>query len=226
MSVVSDVLDESRVLLNDVGATRFTNAILLPIFKKVYLELQRKLIRTNVPLHKEISGTILVTSPATSIPPGGGAGQMPADLLLPIKLEEATVAPDPTGTWVEMTERDWEPDEAKQSTLDLWVWREQEIKLRGATVNRYVRIYYIKSLAAITAVANTVAIDFSEQYLAAATAAVAAFVIGQNPSRAEALQSNAENDLEELMAYHTKQLQGLRVRRRAFRRPKWRMGTR
>jgi len=220
MSIVSDVLDESRLLLNDIGATRYTNTILLPVFKKAYLELQRRLIRAGVPIAKEISATILVTANSTTIPPGGGAGQMPLDILLPYRMQEATPAADLTGTWIDMQELSWEVDAFKGVTLDVWNWREEEIKLRGASVNRSVRIFYYKSLAAITAVGNTVAIAFSEQYLAATVAAIAAFVIAQNPSRAEALQTSAENDLEELLAYHTKKQQGLRVRRRGFRRPR------
>lgn len=221
MALVSDVISEAQVLLNDSTGVRYTSALLLPIFKKVYRELQRKMIRSNVPVSKEISSAITVNAGTVALPigtGGGGAGELPQDLLLPIKLEERAVGDT---LYTDMRELDWEPDEAQQTTLDVWVWREQEVKLRGATVNRQIRVYYIKSLTVITAASDTIKIADSEQYLASKVAAVAAFAQGANPTRAAALQSDAENDLDELMAYHTKRLQGLRIRRKGFRRPRY-----
>lgn len=219
MALVSDVLDEARVLLNDVGTARYTNAILLPIFKRVYKELQRRLIRAGYTTQKEITN-ITVTAGALSIKAGGGAGQLPTNFLMPITLFEAA-PPGTAGTFVPMVERLWEPDEPLADTLDVWAYRMQEIWLRGSTQTRIVKVHYFKNLATITAASDPVGIQETEQYLASAVAAVAAFAIAQNPSRAEAMQSAAENDLEELIAYLTQKLQGIRVRRRAFRRPRW-----
>lgn len=212
MALVSDVLTEARILLNDASGSRYSDASLLPIFKKVYLDLQRRMVRAGLPLSRERSSGINVATPATVV-------TSPADLIVPISLEES----DTTGQqWTDMERKQWEDIRVTPGEkFDNWAWRENEIKVPSCSANRLVRIYYIKSLPAITAVGDTVAIPLAEQYLASSVAAVAAFVIGANPSRAEALNTDAENNWEEFVGYHTKSEQGVRVRRKGFRRPRW-----
>lgn len=219
ISLVSDVLDEARVLLNDSGGVRYNNTILLPIFKKAYRELERRFKRSSVPRNNEVSSTIIIPALATSIPPGGGAGQMPPDLSYPLTLVEKGVL---DVDFIPMEERQWEPFERQTNILGVWVWRQQEIKLLGATEIRHVRIRYVDNVPAITAPGDQVLIDDSEQYLASKVASIAAFSIAQNAERAAALDTAAENDYEELVSYHTKKYQGIRVRRKQFsRRRRW-----
>jgi hypothetical protein len=116
-----------------------------------------------------------------------------------------------------MTETDWEPTAIPTNRLNYWNWREEEIKFLGATVNREVRIRYMKGLTRITATTTPVTILNSTTFLGARCATIAAFVIGNNPARATALSDDAGSALSDLLAILVKRGQGLPVRRRVNR---------
>jgi hypothetical protein len=108
-----------------------------------YSDLQRKFQLYDVAVNKEITASINVPANTVILP------STPADLLYPILLEERQVGGVETD-YKEMDENDWELDGiAQQPELQVWAWRENEIKLRGATLAREVRLKYVKTLADI-----------------------------------------------------------------------------
>lgn len=211
------VADEARVLLNNVGASTYTNTVLFPVVVKAYEELQQNFILKEVPIMKEISAAIAVGIGALTV-------TLPTDLVEPLFLEERYPG---EVNYIPMEEKPWEPNVTQDSRLRYWSWREEEIKLVGATSACEVRIRpYIKRLPDLASIASNILITNSKNYLAARVAAITAGTIAHNESWASILQGDAENLLGILIRYHLKKNQSLPVRRMAFRRPGRRWGMR
>src|SRR5690606_2389933 len=100
--------------------------------------------------------------------------------------------------------------------LRVWTWREEQIYFLGATMDREIRIRYVKSLDALT-LGSTVAITNALTVLAARTAALAARHIGENPTRASELDADAAFNLDTFIVTSIRQNQGLPTRRRRSR---------
>src|SRR3990167_4335126 len=80
--VVSSILADAAVFLNDASQSRFTNTSLLPYVKRAYRELQLQLHLNDFDTLREVSSNFTISAGATVI-----TGQ-PADLIEPIGLQE------------------------------------------------------------------------------------------------------------------------------------------
>jgi len=207
-------LSEARALLNDVTGAIYQDAPMITLGNKVYKELQTKLSANGISTNKELSTVIDV--PALTLKLSDGA-LLPTDLLYPIHLEERDDGSTSLEDFIDMDEREWEPDLVKTEILRYWTWREEEIKFVGSTVAREVRIKYVKSLGSITATTSPLAILNSEQWLAQRLAAVASLVLGSNSSRAQALNDDLVTIWDDLRATLVKRRQAIPVRRRRTR---------
>lgn len=206
-----DVFDEAQMLLNDVGASQYTDAVLLPCLVKAYRDLKLRLIRRNAPPVEEISGPITVAAGTNT------ELTAPADLILPISVSERPVGSASTVPYTPMDERPWEPDVEPADTLRFWTWREGKVKFRGATVAREVQVRYLKILTKPTGAASAMEVeDYFITFLAARTAAIAAFYIGGNETRAAALQDDANAALAEGLGIITKRRQGTPIRQKPY----------
>jgi hypothetical protein len=205
----SDAIAEAQVLLNDPSGISYTTAKLLPVLNKAYRELQTKLQKAGQPTAKEVTDVITVTAGTTELADGG---QLPGDLLYPINLYELI-----NSEYVKMIETSWEPFEDQTDRLRYWNWREDSIKLLGATSDRDVKIRYMKGLPSLTGPTSSILILNSLTFLAARTGAIAALVIGENPTRAGALDDDAKTAWEDLKMTQVKQRQSRPVRRRTNR---------
>ena len=204
---------ESKALLNDLGGVFYTTESLLPYLNKAYRELQDYFNLHGLKTTVDVSalailpaGTLLLTTP-------------PADMLRPIEISERT--PGTTDQFVELDERSWEPDMVQSTHLRFWVWREEVINFLGATADREVRIRYVKSLSALSGEGSFIGIINAMSVLAARTAALAARFIGENPTRADELDSDVGMALDRLIVTAIRQNQGMPTRRRRtrYRRP-------
>jgi hypothetical protein len=207
-------LTEAKALLNDPSGTIYPDAAMLPLLQKAYAELQTKMMRSGLPVLKEQTSAQVVNAGTVAL--GDGAG-LPADLVYPIELGERAVGSSASIAFEDMTEMAWEPSTPQDTKLIYWNWRDEEIKFLGSTVAREVRIRYMKGLTRITAVNTPVTILNSTTFLAARCAAIAALVLGSNPSRAEALQGDAGDALDDLLGVLVKRQQGIGIRRRVNR---------
>jgi len=213
----SEALTECKVLLNDPSGNIYQDEKLLPLMQKAYRELQTKLLLNGISVVKEYTLGTPIPVPIGTTQLGDGTG-LPTDIVYPIELWERPQGS--TALFEEMTERAWEPEIKPGATLLYWAWREEEIKFVGATVAREIRLKYMQGLTRITGAASLIEVNNATTWLAARTAAIAAFVLGSNPTRAEGLNGDAGQALEDLLRYLVKRQQGLPVRRRvnAYRR--------
>lgn len=216
-TLVSDVLTEAVALLNDVGKAIYTDARMIPLVDKAYRELQKVYADNGVQVTDEISSTISIAASTVRIDPQVSIN---ANFIEPIFIQERASGSTSADDWTDMEETAWEPSESQQTTLDVWTWREQEIKFRGATTNREILVRYLKSLAKLTAAGDSILIEGAQEFLAARAAAIAALVIGENTTRAEALQEDAGSALELLLSINAKKRQNLPIRRKRYRRPR------
>lgn len=212
----AEIAEEARnVHLNRAGVS---DLAILPIINAEYERLQSKLIEHGVPSVKKTFAAITVSIGATTIPLGGGAGQLPNDFVEPIFLHER-----PNGglitDYVPMSERRNLPKINQAPELVYWSWDEEVIQLVGATTARQVQISGYKSLPLLTTLQSTITINNSKGYLAVATAARAALTVSHNPTLASALRETANQMLDEMLGKYARKGQSLSIRRRAFRRP-------
>jgi hypothetical protein len=207
--LVSDILTEAMALLNDQQKSIYKDDKMLPFVRKAVNEAQLHLHSNGLPLVKEIASALPVLAGATVL-----VG--PTDMLYPMELSER--ASGNTGTYSPMDETAWEPDEPMQTTLGVWSWREEEVKFRGATTNREVRLEYAKAFAAIAGVNSAVPWAQGQTFYAARVAELGARYIGENEQRAASLAPDAERAKFELTNIAVKRMQGVPVRRPYLRR--------
>lgn len=226
LPLASEALDEARFLLNDVGAKVFTNAILLPALKKSYRELRQAAADNGISVTREASDEIEIPQGNTVITFGATPPDptLPDDLLYPIRLDEKFQNEDDT-EYREMTETVWRPDQVASDRLQFWCWQEDEIKTPPASGITVVRIKYWKDLTALEDEDSEIAFLDSITFLAARTAALAAFSLGGSPTKASAFNEDAEKALNIFLSTSVKNRQALPVRRKPFRRYRWGYGV-
>ena len=203
-----DRLDEAALFLNDANRSQYKYSVLLPFLKIALQEAEDLFIANSVAFVMKESAVITVAAGATTL-------VLPADFLLPIKLEER--ASGSTELPSDMMEKTWTPDEIQQTSLRYWKWDDgQVITFLGATSARDVGLQYYRSLTAVNVPDDVVSINHIKQYLSARAASLASFVIGENTTRAQALDDLAQIAMRRAIGIATKRNQGRPVRRRPF----------
>lgn len=218
--LASDIMDEARVLLNDQAAANYTNTVLLPVVKKVYREAQQKIGNVGGPVVKEQTATLTIPALTTKIT-FSSSPALPAALLYPIQLQEKVSGEDDS-RYMDMHEREWVPTTTQDTRLRWWSWIDDEIRFLGATVPVPILIRYYGGLAELAAANSPILILDAKSFMAARTAAIAAFSIGGSLQRAQVLQQEADDSLETLLERIVKNRQGVPVRRKKFKAFRWR----
>jgi hypothetical protein len=211
---VTSINNEARALLNDQGINKYTDTILLPYDKKAYDELQHEMFISKLATLKEVAA-ILVNVPAVTTVLNGVAG-FPTDLYVPVDLSERAGGSVVGTEFAPMEEREWDPDIDLDTAFRYWVWREEEIKVPGATSARDIRLTYMKFLTQIVDSTSTITVDGANTFLSARVASLAARYIDQNDSRADTLALDALNALEKLKIEWAHRKQSKPMRRRGM----------
>lgn len=209
--LASDIMDKSRVHLNDVPVDLYTNTVLLPFLKTANDDLSDNLVDNGISIQKEASADITLVL-------GGSALTLPADFLLPIELFEKNVGEDDNQFRI-LDQKSFLPDAVDSSECGVWAWLNQQVLINPATQIKVIRLRYYRILAAITAASTPIEVANSLNYLAFHTAAMAAASIGKNSIEAQDLADKAEERLSKILNPQIKENQGFPVRRKAFRLP-------
>jgi len=205
-----DIMASAAVLLNDSAQFEWTDTALLPYLQKAWTEFKLRIKEQGVVDLKEISTTVSVPTSKTTI-----STSDIADLSYPISLEERESGS--SELWTPMEERNWEPNIDKDTCLLYWTWREQEVKLLGATVAREVRLKYIKSLGTLSSDLSVITIEDAELFLAARTAAIASALGNGNFERAQILDADAEIHFQTYLNIQTRAKQAFPIRHSRYR---------
>lgn len=204
------LLEAAGVFLNDTPRTLFTDAILLPFLKRSFLDLQLEMDKKGVSALKEVSTPITVNALVVVLASGG---QLPADFVSPIKMEERTSGS--SDIYQPMLEKEWEANILQTDRLRYWTYREDEIKFPGATVARQVLLYYLKGLT-VGALGSPIGIQRVESYLSAQTAGYAAKFIMQSDTRADACFGIASKALADYFSTQVRAQQYQDIRRHRY----------
>jgi len=208
---VASVLTDIKDLLNDPNGDIYTQDPLIRVMNRTYREIQRSLRNHGIGTVSDVSAIIQVAAGTTELTDGGG---LPSDLIQPLELFER--ASGSSDDWNPMDEKEWEPEIDQGTSLVYWVWREEAVRFVGATTNREVKMRYLKGLTALID-GGSVGIADCRDWLATRTAAVAAYVIGENESRSQALQLDAEVAKDEFLRTRIRAKQDMPIRRRVNR---------
>lgn len=176
MSVATSVvLGQARSLLNDITATNWTDATLIPLLQLAHQELQAQLRLANAPVMKGLVVDQAVAADAITI-------TSPANCIEPIKVWERPQSGGSIANYTLMTEVDDLPliVPGTNNTIGNWQWQNEIINIVGSSVAEYVRIWYWKSIT--LPVLNTDLVGFinAELYLSPRTAAIAAASVGND----------------------------------------------
>lgn len=211
--LTSEVYTEARALLNDSGATRYTDAQLLPFVKRAYDELQNVLVLMGAAPVIEHTQSIAV---AVGIDYLTG-GTLPNALLEPIYLEEKANAVSEIYTPMRPVMFRSAPIK-KPQTLGEWSWYENTIyfPIGGASTARDVTVFYLKSLTSIVDGTTPLEILNGKSFLSAKTAAMIVAFVDNDLDRAVGLNELAQTSLEVLIGTETRRQQSTPVKRLPF----------
>ena len=225
--MVSDVMDLVAPLLNDNAKQKFTYQAQLPYFNIALQELQLALEVNEIGvteltvanLHVVAGQTTAITANNTTTP------NYPTDLIDIQQLwERLWGSNDP---FVPMFKRDYLPhylDNINTDTIVYWTWLNQEIQFISPTTDREIKMDYIRQYFANIVSTTTATIDVmnSRTFLMYRTAALCARFVGENPTRADALDMVAGNvdtgggALGVLINLNVKSKQDVQTRRKPF----------
>lgn len=213
----------ARSLLNDAPGNLFTDTVLLPYANSAYRKLQRALgnaggggfiqddVLLVVPAVAQTDTSLQVSITDATAPPN----QLPTDLLVPIKVwERPNGSSDDFLEMVDLTQHGGLPSRAQDVTLSVWEWRADGLYFLGATQDTQIRLRYAKAYPDFTDATSPVLIRNSQEAIAYATAALAAWARGS--PLAEKWDEAASDAIEDLVAQAVRREQQSSHRRRPF----------
>ena len=212
MANASVALAEAQALLNDVGASLFTDAVLLPSLKKAHRELQVLLWENGLPVIKEVTAVIDVAANATSL-----GANLPTDILEPKALQERVDGSTSEDDWRDVPEADPLPRVEPSARIVYWAWREEVVEFIAPTTAREVKLRYLKGLTVPTSGSSAIGLIFGELYLGPRLASIAVQTLG-NTTRAEELTNDAAFWIPKILAANVKRGQAIPTRRIPYRR--------
>lgn len=213
--LASDVMDRAAALLNDTALSIYTYAVQLPYLKMAVDDLQLQVEANNIAISNDVSAALTISAGVTKItysttPP------YPADLISIQQIFERDN--NTTLDWQEMKRVDFLPEITHLSNfLTWWTWQDQEIRFLGATSDRQIKIHYTSAaIANVTTSSSSIYVYNAIAPLAYKTAALCARFIGENPTRADSLQMEANTAYEYFLSILVKESQVMPSRRRPF----------
>lgn len=230
MPTPAEIISAVAALQNDTARTSYTNDACLPYLNLALDELQEIFEENNIPVTNEVSAELTV-DPATDTVTNGQViiafvGTLP---LLPsnlIEIQEVWESNDGGNTWIPMHKKDFIPhnlEELQLSSFGIWAWVDNEIHLPPATTPIILKLDYIKSIFATPITMPNIDTDLGvafkniKTYLSYKTAAICSMYIGENETRAQVLNMQADQALERALNIPIKGRQAIVTRRRPFR---------
>lgn len=209
----SDITQHAaKAFLNDADQALWTDSVLLPYLSQAVLELSQLYRLNEIPTELRVGVTILVAIGDTSL------SQLPVDMIEPISLKERTQGS--TDYWSDNIDEvdDVDPTILTSQSIVQWAYRNEQIYINPPTTAREVRLLYMGDLTAISSTGSTIDDDNTKPYLAARTAQLAIKNGGNNPTKAEELNTDVEMNLDILISASVKNNQNSgSARRRPYK---------
>lgn len=223
MPTPAEIIDMAASLQNDTAQDVYTDAACLPYFNMALRELQEIFELNNVPVTNQVSAVLPVAAGVSTIKYQGTVPLIPSDL---IEIRRLWESPTGLNQWTEVFEKEFIPQYWENgntiSQFLIYAWIANEIKLIAANADNDLKIDYMRSLFSavpIGAVEMELGVHFKNifTYLGFETAALCSMFIGENETRASALEQKANASLNVSVGISTKGRQSIVTRRRPFR---------
>lgn len=206
-TVAKDILDEVRSsYLNDPVGNEATDAILLSHLRTAHGLMTSELEQNKIQVINEEAVKVIDANTNEYYP-------LPSDLVIPWSMFERS--PSSIEEFRPMTYRNNLPQINSASFLEYWTYRLDRIFLVPATVPREVKLIYSKSYP-VPQTADANLINRSQNFLAAATAAIYLKFVRQNFELSDAAREIADSHMEDLINVQVKLMQSEPVRRKGY----------
>lgn len=223
-----DIYDRARFFLNDTAGDEFDNATLEPALKTAYEDIRLECEDANIPFTNKTSAIITVPAGVTAIGANDvvGSPALPDDLIDIVEVYERTAGS--TNDFMMMKPTRFLPKTSVITAyLEMFAWQGQVIKFLGSTSDIEVKIDYVANTLSRIINENTeIYLNNCINALSFRTAALAALYIGENKTRSDDLNAEAQRCVDIMENIAIKNQQSMPVRRRPFRRGRtfWRAG--
>ena len=215
-----EIMDRSAALLNDPAKTDYTYVAQLPYLNMAIDELIEQLEEANISPSNQLSATITLAVGESKLTPTESATtpHYPTDLVEVQSVGER--AADSEDVFIPLVRREFLQAFTASNSLMFWCWQNQEICFNpnGANTEREIQLKYVSQAIAQaeddTSVIGTIN---ARSYLSYKTASLCAMYIGENETRAQVLNDQAEKAIERMMGISNKGRQQMVTRHRPFR---------
>lgn len=217
MVSVDRIVRRVQSLMNDQIGAVFTNDVVMPYLNMAYDSLQEIFELNNMPVTDASSALIAVPVGTTQIHPFPTEPFYPQDLVeIKMMWERDYGSTDPYTIITKLDNLPLGYDNILTPLLGVYTWN-GTINFLGATTPRDVKLDYTKTLFSQELIpGGVIPQNGVEPYLYYRTAAMIAMFIGENETRAAALQMEADRALERELGIGTKPRQQITTRRKPF----------
>lgn len=227
MVTPAEIIRTVASLQNDTAQTVYTNAAVLPYLNVALRELQETFQLNNVPVTNETTPVVINVPAGVSTVRFPQPGQEEALPELPVDLVEIRQlweSAEGQNLWIPMVKKTYLPHQLQNdqpiNQFLIWAWIKQEIRLIAADQDNDLKIDYIASMFKKVEIGQ-VDIPFPyiniQSALEFRTASLCSMYIGENETRAQALNNDAIQALDRTLGISTKGQQAITTRRRPFR---------
>jgi len=221
----AEIMDRVAQLLNDPAKTDYTYVVQMPYLNMAIDELIESSENYNNSIHN-------ITSAPITIPVGKNAiFPTPPDLIIPpgyiaypnnlVDIQEVLERnPGGNDTFIALPKKEFIQAYPQTGSLSYWAWEHQVIKFNpiGANTPKEVILRYITHSTTLVIDPTTVIpIINCRSYLSFKTAALCAMFIGENQTRAQVLEAQADEAMERITNMSNRGRQQIMTRHRPFR---------
>jgi len=216
-----EVMDRCAALMNDPAKTDYTYVAQLIYLNMAIDELVESLEESNSSPTNSTSAVIVVSKGTTMITPIEGTGTVhyPIDLVEIQEVGERLMG-STQDVFMRMGRREFLSAYPANNALLFWIWEDQCIKFNpnGALTDRDVQLKYVRQALTQAVDENSVIGTINARsYLSYKTAAFCSMFIGENETRAQVLDAQAEKALDRITGISNKGRQQIMTRHRPFR---------
>jgi hypothetical protein len=212
------VMDTAAALMNDVAKSLYTYVKQIPYLNIALQELQEIYQLNDIPVTQTRSAVLNVTAGVSAIGFATAPTALPTDLIEPIELWERAEGVDP---YTPMSKLNVLPLFLAGNAIPqfiYYVWQDNEIRVLPASQDNDIKMDYTKRLfTAITTSTDNIAVINAQTFLEYRTGGLLAEFVGENPTRAQALNNDAGLAIDRALGIGNKGKQNIMTRRLPFR---------
>lgn len=219
-TTAASIMDKAASLMNDTAKTVYTYDAQLPYLQMALDELLEHMELNNISYTNEVSGVIVIPAGTTVVYPESDqlTPSYPANLVSILSISERSA--DSSEPYVPVTYREFLPVEMigiASGQLTYWTWQDQKIKFLSTNLDREILLQYIKTVFPQPLTEDSVIpIINCRSFLQYRTAGLCSRFVGENPTRADNLDTLAMLAIDRVTGIEVKSKQNQIIRRRPF----------